>query len=90
MIDRSILPSTDLFDDVEPFDVDLGLTLRALGRTIFFEPESVVTYSAPPPLRVCDVSAYKFHWNPEGWRNRNEAFMRKWGFVLRKFGFQAR
>ena len=81
LIDRQLLPSTDIFDDVEPFDVDLGLTLRKYGLSVFLEPCSVVTYSAPPPWEVRDIPAFKFRWDAESWKARNRLFMQKWGIT---------
>jgi glycosyltransferase involved in cell wall biosynthesis len=40
---------SELFDDVEPFDVDFGLTFRKHRLPVWLEPQSVVTYDAPPP-----------------------------------------
>jgi glycosyltransferase involved in cell wall biosynthesis len=41
LLDRQLLPDNDLFDDMEPFDADLGLTLRKRGLTAFLEPRAV-------------------------------------------------
>jgi glycosyltransferase involved in cell wall biosynthesis len=79
LIDRQLLSDTDLFDDVEPFDVDLGVTLRRTGLKAFIEPRSSVTYAAPPPLEVRDVPLYKFRWDGALWEARNRLFMAKWG-----------
>jgi glycosyltransferase involved in cell wall biosynthesis len=79
LIDRQALPGNDVFDDVEPFDVDLGLTIRKRGLCAFLEPRSVVTYSAPPPLEVRDIPLYKLRWNAKSWKARNTSFMQKWG-----------
>ena len=81
LIDRQLLQTTDVFDDVEPFDVDLGLTLRQMGLKAFFEPRSVATYSAPPRWEVGDLPPYKFRWDPAAWESRNRLFMRKWSVV---------
>ncbi len=78
LIDRKQLPSLDLFDDVEPSDVDFGLTLRRYGVSIFIEPRSVVTYSAPPPWEVRDIASFKLRWDPAAWEHRNRQFMEKW------------
>jgi glycosyltransferase involved in cell wall biosynthesis len=78
LIDRQRLPAKDIFDDVEPFDVDLGLTLRKYGLNVFVEPRSVVTYSAPPPWEVRDVALFKFRWDPTSWVERNTRFAQKW------------
>ena len=79
LIDRQLLPGIDIFDDVEPFDVDLGLTLRKCGLSVFLEPRSVVTYSAPPPLEVRDIPPFKLRWDATSWEARNRRFMQKWG-----------
>ena len=79
LLDRKQLPDTHLFDDVEPFDVDLGLTLRKRKLIAFLEPRSVVTYTAPPRWEVCDVPLFRFRWDPALWEERNRLFMQKWG-----------
>jgi glycosyltransferase involved in cell wall biosynthesis len=79
LIDRQLLPGPDIFEDVEPFDVDLGLSLRKSGQSAFIEPRSVVTYSALPSLAVCDIPLFKFRWDPASWEARNRLFMEKWG-----------
>jgi glycosyltransferase involved in cell wall biosynthesis len=78
LIDRQQLPDPSLFDDVEPFDVDLGLTLRNRGLTAFLEPRSRATYLTPPPLQVGDIAAFKFRWDAEAWAARNRRFQYKW------------
>ena len=59
--------------------VDFGLTICAAGETIYFEPESVVAYMRPPPLRWSDIPYYLLRWS-EAW---NQATFRrvneKWG-----------
>lgn len=79
LIDRQLLSDIDIFEDVEPFDMDLGLTLRKKKLSVFLEPRSAVTYAAPPPLEVRDILPYKFRWNAELWEGRNRLFMQKWG-----------
>ena len=79
LIDRDQMRGQNIFDDVEPFDVDLGLILRKHGLSAFLEPRSIATYSAPPPLEVRDIPAYKFRWDGPSWVARNERFMQKWG-----------
>jgi glycosyltransferase involved in cell wall biosynthesis len=78
LIDRQQLPDLTLFEDVEPFDADLGLTLRTRGLTAFLEPRSRATYLTPPPLHVSDVAMFKFRWDAEAWAVRNRRFMHKW------------
>lgn len=81
LIDRQRLPGTNIFDDVEPFDVDLGLTLQKYGLSVFLEPRSIVTYSAPPPLEVRDIPCFKSRWDVGLWEARNHLFMKKWGVI---------
>jgi hypothetical protein len=81
IIDRQLLAGNDIFDDVEPFDVDLGLTLRKHGLSVFLEPHSVATYAAPPPWEVRDIPPFKFRWNGPLWDTRNRKFMKKWRVV---------
>jgi len=78
LIDRQRLPDTEIFEDVEPFDVDLGLTLRKRRLSVFIEPTSVVTYSALPGWKRHDVQLFKFRWDPVSWEARNRMFMNKW------------
>jgi len=79
LIDRQQFPSgIDIFDDVEPFDVDFGLTLRKYGLSAFLEPRSAATYAAPPPLEVRDIPSFRSRWDPVYWEARNKEFMRKW------------
>lgn len=81
LLDRRLIPDGDIFDDVEPFDVDLGLTLRKHGRSVYFEPRSTVTYSAPPVWEIYDVPIFKFRWDAAAWESRNRRFMRKWNIT---------
>ena len=78
LLDLDRIGDIDLFDDVEPFDVDVGLTLRARGLPVFLEPQSVVTYEAPPPYERRDIPPTLLRWDPTAWAERNEAFTRKW------------
>ena len=78
LIDRQQLPDPTLFDNVEPFDADLGLTLRSRGLTTYLEPRSRATYLTPPPLQVGDVAAFKFRWDAAAWAARNRRFQSKW------------
>jgi glycosyltransferase involved in cell wall biosynthesis len=69
----------ELFDDVEPFDVDFGLTLRKHRLPVWLEPQSVVTYDAPPPWEVRDIPPFQLRWDEGLWTSGNERFTKKWG-----------
>jgi glycosyltransferase involved in cell wall biosynthesis len=79
LIDRKLVPDSFIFEDVEPFDVDLGLTFRKHGLKTFIEPSSVATYSALPRLEVCDIAMFKFRWGVASYEGRNRLFRKKWG-----------
>ena len=79
LLDLDRLGRRDIFDDVEPFDVDVGLTLRSMGCRAFVEPRSVVTYAAPPPWELRDVPMTLFRWDPASWDARHRRFIDKWG-----------
>jgi hypothetical protein len=78
LLDRQLLPDDTLFEDVEPFDVDLGLILRKRGLGALMEPRSVATYTPPPPWEVQDIVPFKFRWDGAAWSARNRLFMQKW------------
>jgi hypothetical protein len=78
LLDLRRLEGIAVFDDVEPFDVDLGLTLEKYGLRAYLEPRSVVTYSAPPRWEIGDIAATKLRWDLRLWGQRNARFMAKW------------
>ena len=78
LFDRQMLPGFE-FDDVEPFDVDLGLTLRQRGLRAWLEPRAVATYSAPPTIEVRDLPAFTMRWDWPRWELENGRFAEKWG-----------
>ncbi|HZN02966.1 MAG TPA: glycosyltransferase [Candidatus Polarisedimenticolia bacterium] len=80
LIDRERLADFE-FDEVEPFDVDLGLTLRQRGLSAFLEPRSLAHYEAPPPLERRDLPPFRLRWDWTAWERSNLRFERKWGFV---------
>jgi hypothetical protein len=79
LLDRQQFPQgVDIFDDVEPFDVDFGLTLQKHGLSVFLEPRSIATYLPAPPLKVCDIPSYRLRWDPATWQSQNKQFIHKW------------
>jgi GT2 family glycosyltransferase len=77
LFDRERVRGLEIFDEVEPFDVDLGLTLRKHGESMFVEPRSVVTYAAPPRWELGDLPATRMRWDRRRWEDANLRFMAK-------------
>jgi GT2 family glycosyltransferase len=78
LVDLDQLTTSDLCDEVEPSDVDLGLTLRSKGCTAVIEPRSVITYAAPPPNEVRDIEHSLDRWSLDRWCQSHERFVAKW------------
>ena len=67
-----MLVRTDVFDELGPFDesilntkehLDFCMNVMALGRTVYFEPDSLVTYVPGPPLAWRDLHFYMLRWS---------------------------
>lgn len=67
-----MLVRTDVFDQLGPFDesilntkehLDFCMNVMALGRTVYFEPDSVVTYVPGPLLSRRDLHFYMLRWS---------------------------
>lgn len=77
----------EVFDRLGPLDeglmstrehVDFSLTVKEAGGTIYFEPESVVTYVPPPPFAWSDLPFYLTRWS-EAWNWASlQHFRNKW------------
>ncbi len=58
--------------------VDLCLAVREAGGAVYTEPESVVTYVAPPPFRDGDLPYFLLRWS-DAWNRASIArFAEKW------------
>jgi len=69
-----MLVRTDVFEKIGPFDesilntkehLDFCMNVMATGRTVYFEPDSVVTYVPGPPLAWRDLHFYMLRWSNE-------------------------
>lgn len=69
--------------------LDLCLAVMKEGGTVWFEPESVVTYLAPPPLALRDYPLYMLRWSDDWERRSLEHFRAKWDLTSDDF-FRAR
>lgn len=67
-----MLVKTQIFAEVGHFDVgmlntkehlDFCMTVLATGKTVYFEPDSIVTYVPGPPLALSDVHFYMLRWS---------------------------
>ncbi len=84
---HTVLVRRNLFDRLGPLDeglmstrehVDLSLAVQGAGGTIYFEPESVVTYVPPPPFAWSDYGYYLLRWS-EAWNLASlKHFRGKW------------
>ena len=57
---------------------DLCMTIERAGGPIYFEPASVVTWMAPPPLAWSDLPFFLRRWSESWNRSSLEHFDRKW------------
>ncbi|MGH2567495.1 MAG: glycosyltransferase family 2 protein [Bacteroidota bacterium] len=78
LIDRKLLPEKKLFDDVEPFDADLGYLMRKRKLKSFFELGSVVEFRQTPPIELIDIEFFKRRWDFERWLVEKDRFTKKW------------
>ena len=67
-----MLVRTDVFEQLGPFDesilntkehLDFCMNVMALGQTVYFEPDSIVTYVPGPPLAWRDLHFYMLRWS---------------------------
>lgn len=57
VIDEQILCCTDY--------VSISLDTTMAGYSIYLEPESIVSYLAPPPFEYCDLPFFRYIWSRE-------------------------
>jgi GT2 family glycosyltransferase len=69
-----LLARTDIFDRIGPFDeallsvrenLDFCMLVREVGGTVYFEPDSVITYLASNPYRWSDIPFYVVRWSDQ-------------------------
>jgi hypothetical protein len=61
-----------------PEHIDICLSVAQFGGSIFFEPQSLVTYLTPPPLAPSDLRYFMLRWSDEWNRKSLEHFRKKW------------
>ena len=58
--------------------IDLCMSVRARGRSVFLEPASRLTYTRPPPFALYDLRYFSLRWS-EDWSQRTlDHFFAKW------------
>jgi GT2 family glycosyltransferase len=93
-----VLARKSILDAVGGFDegmlntrehLDFSLAVLNAGGTIYFEPNSEVTYMPGPPFTPSDVPFYMLRWS-DAWERRSlEHFRQKWDLTEDEF-FQRR
>jgi GT2 family glycosyltransferase len=81
LVRRSLLDRTGPFDEAlmsTREHVDFCMTAKRHGAQIWFEPRSVATYAAPPPIHVSDIPYYLLRWSDEWAIGSMRHFMQKW------------
>jgi GT2 family glycosyltransferase len=77
-----MLVRREVFERLGPLDeqilgtrdhIDLSFSVRAAGGLIYFEPDAIITYVAPPPFTWSDVPLYLLRWSNQ-W---NDASLRR-------------
>jgi GT2 family glycosyltransferase len=58
--------------------IDLCLTVRQAGGTVWFEPNAVVTYLPAPPFAWSDIPYYLLRWSDRWAESTLRHFDRKW------------
>lgn len=65
--------------------LDFSLSLAQAGGTVWFEPESVVLYMPPPPLKLSDMHYYMLRWSNDWERRSLSHFRAKWDLTEDEF-----
>jgi glycosyltransferase involved in cell wall biosynthesis len=82
-----MLVRMEVFETVGPLDedllsvhehLDLCMTIRQAGGSIYFEPATAVTWMAPPPLAWSDLPFFLRRWSELWNRASLEHFDQKW------------
>ncbi|RME63365.1 MAG: glycosyltransferase [Alphaproteobacteria bacterium] len=81
LVRRSVFAKTGPLDEglkTTLEHVDFCMSARQAGARIWFEPGSLVTYFAPPPLDPADIPFYVTRWNDAWGVASMHRFMEKW------------
>jgi GT2 family glycosyltransferase len=82
-----LLARRDAFERLGPLDetltgtrehLDFCLAVREAGGSVYFEPDSVVTYVPGPPFAPSDIPYYLFRWSEAATGACLRRFLQKW------------
>jgi GT2 family glycosyltransferase len=85
-----MLVQTAIFDRAGYFDeemmntkehLDFCMTVRLLGETVYFEPDSLITYVPAIPLSWTDWEFYMLRWSDDWELKSLSHFRQKWGLA---------
>ncbi len=85
-----MLVRADVFETLGPFDetllntkehLDFCMNVMALGRTVYFEPDSVVTYVPGPVLAWRDIPFYMLRWSNDWELTSLARLQEKWNLA---------
>ena len=84
-----MLVRTDVLDRIGPLDeelrslhehIDLGLSVRKAGGSVFIEPKALTSYVPPPPGEWWDLPYFMLRWSEE-WNSASVRHINhKWGY----------
>ncbi|MGK7907798.1 MAG: glycosyltransferase family 2 protein [Synechococcus sp.] len=58
--------------------LDFALSVREVGKEVYIEPASKVTYVTPPPFAVNDLPFFLWRWSDSATRETMDRFSEKW------------
>lgn len=61
--------------------LDFCMTVKEAGGSIYFEPDSLVTYVPGPPIELTDMYFYMLRWSDAWMYSSLENLRQKWGLV---------
>ena len=91
---HALLVRTDIFDSIGQLDekllgdrehLDFCLTVINAGKTIYCEPDSLVTYVPPQNLTLADLSYFQLRWSDAWERSSQKYFRKKWNLTENRY-----
>ena len=85
-----VLVRTDIFERIGRLDeaffntkehLDFCMSVKESGGTVYFEPDSLVTYVPGPPLELSDLHYYMLRWSDEWTVASLQRMQDKWNVV---------